>query len=1069
LLDSALRGTPTARTPPNLRHPERMTPADSALPFRLVESLGRVAREHPTARKLLVSPTLGAGRELLRRLALTEGGWIGFEVTTPRPLAARVARGALAHTGLRPLDPFEQRALLDEALDSTLLARAGRMSDLAEGVGFRERVHEAVLALRLADVSPNAVERARLRDEEKRGFLAALLRRYERLLAERARTDTAGVLSLAVRVLEDGSAGLHGAATGADVVVLQPGLGARGFTGRLVSALAGRGARVLEGDPVVGRDVPPAVLWHRGVPVTAHAFLDAPTQVLPGMARPEIDVFRAGSVQDELREVLRRAAGRGLRWDEVEIVTPDPATYGSALHALSTRLGIPVTYAVGLPVERTRTGRVMGTYLEWISEGFQAAPIRRLLEAGDLRPPRSHGSIPPAVLARRFRALRIGWGRKRYRTRIREALEAVDQLPQGRREPDEAFERRRSRARNELRALRAVLFPALRSTPNVPDRSTDPGAPVSPSELARGLLAFLRRVPAERGPDRIAREEVVRVLDRIESTLLRRTHFRAAVAILRNHLDVRVRAALPGAAEDDVGAPWVSQGGCLHLSDLEHGGYNGRTAVFMVGLDADRLPGTGGQDPLLLDADRRVLGRALPTSAEVVKERAFRVSAFFARLRGPVTLSHAAWDAAEARALGPSPLLLQALRLGRGDDRLTFRDLEQALGRVVCAVPSGAYPPLDADDVWMAALGDGEVLRDGVAAVRRAFRGLDAGLAARSARAVGAPGPFHGVVTPRPDALDPRSNTDLTVSTSRLETLGSCPLRYFHGSVLGIRPPDDPMLDPDRWLDDRNRGSLLHRVFERTLRLAKERGMAAADAALEGLAVTELERAADALRDELPEPGEGTLRRELAALRDDVRSFVRMVRERGAPWVRLEWGFGMDEDDPVELSVGGRPVRLRGMIDRIDDLGIDGIHVVDYKTGVAREFAGRGAFNGGRRLQHALYALAVEARLGGQVVAGEYHFPTLRGEHEVFSFSRLQAAGVGSLLAHMLDGAAAGHFVPTDEPDDCRFCDYREICRVRDAGWGKIDSPMASWSRDRMTLDGSGAMTQLAQVRRFEE
>lgn len=62
--------------------------------------------------------------------------------------------------------------------------------------------------------------------------------------------------------------------------------------------------------------------------------------------------------------------GSGRRWDEVEIVATDPIAYGCALDALASRLGIPVTYAVGLPTERTRQGRATVAYLRWIQEGI---------------------------------------------------------------------------------------------------------------------------------------------------------------------------------------------------------------------------------------------------------------------------------------------------------------------------------------------------------------------------------------------------------------------------------------------------------------------------------------------------------------------------------------------------------------------------------------------------------------------------------------------------------------------------------------------------------------------------
>jgi ATP-dependent helicase/nuclease subunit B len=1040
-------------------------------PLRLVEALARVARERPVERKLLVAPTFGAGRELLRQLARRGRGWVGFEATTPRPLAVRLARPAMAVDGLQPIDAFDRQALLDEALDGAL--RSGTdagLGELSEGVGFREAVHSSVVAIRLAGIAPRQVREARLRDRRKRALVARVLERYEGLLRDRRRADEATILALAIEALGRAAAERRADALGADVVLLMPGLGRRGLSGRFLDDVMAHGAELLDTDPVVGLTAPDALLWREGAPIGELSWLYDPASA-PARG-PAIELFHAASVTDELREVLRRATAQGAAWDDVEIVAADPAAYGSALHALSTRLRVPVTYAVGLPIERTRPGRVVHAYLDWIEGGFQAAPIRRLLEAGDLVAPRSAGRHAAASLARRFRALRIGWGRRRYRTQLRAALAAVEAAERGPWETPEGFARRAERMRSELEALRLILHPALRATPSVPDRAGEGGEAVSPAEVARGLRAFLRRVPRgrARSPDAAARDEIARVLDRVEATLRRRTGFAAAVTILRRHLEIRVRAPEPEPkGPDDPGAPWTSEGGHLHLSDFEHGGFSGRRAVFVVGLDADRVPGPGLQDPVLSDADRRALGEGLPGSAELLRERSFRLAALMARLRGRVTMSYRAWSAAEARTVSPSPVLLQALRLQRRDPSPTFEELYRTLGDVSCAIPAPDRPALDADDVWMAALEREGLLSEGIGAVRDAFPGLDRGLAAHHERATGMPGPHHGVVTPRPEQLDPRMRADLVLSASRLEDLGACPLRYLYRTVLRLRPPDDPELDPDRWLNPQQRGSLLHAVYEETLRVGKERGVTRSDTALEVLALDALRGALSRAREQIPSPGDGVVQREAAALEEDVRSFVRMVLEHGAPCVTLEMKFGLEGGDPLVLDLDGGELRLRGAIDRVDE-DLHGMRVIDYKTGVPRDYEdGTGTFNGGRRLQHAVYARAAERLLGGEDVAGEYHFPTRRGENEIKPFPAADLRPVGALLDRLLDVVAGGGFVPTETSDDCRFCDYAAICRAKDSGWGRIDSPLASWSADQLSLGLHPAFALLRRVRGFED
>jgi ATP-dependent helicase/nuclease subunit B len=499
---------------------------------------------------------------------------------------------------------------------------------------------------------------------------------------------------------------------------------------------------------------------------------------------------------------------------------------------------------------------------------------------------------------------------------------------------------------------------------------------------------------------------------------------------------------------------------------MEHGGYTGRDEVYLVGWDADRTGGLAGQDPLLLDGDRRVLGEDLPTSLDVLREREFRCAALVARVRGTATMSYCAWDAESARASAPSPLMLQALRMTRRQPELSFLDLEHELGRVVCAVPALPRAAIDADDVWMAAIAPGGILPSASRLVSEAFPGLAKGLAAEQARR-GPPGPHHGAVGARPDLHDPRRNPSLVVSASRLQELGRCPLRYLHHSVLEIRPPDDPELDPDRWLDALHCGDLLHRVYDTSLREAKSRGIAPAEDEFESLALDVLARGIERMRAEVPIPGEGALLRQTQALRQDVRSFVRMVRSRGASWVALELKFGLAGEEPAVIDVPGGALRLRGAVDRIDE-DLSGLTVIDYKTGAPREFAGTGTFHGGRRLQHALYALVAEERLRASVVMGEFHFPTMRGQNEVMRFDRLRLAGVRDLLGIMLDGVAAGSFVPTDEPNDCKYCDFAEVCRTREAGYGATSSPLAAWSKEHTHTALWPAFSSLKRARTFE-
>ena len=198
-----------------------------------------------------------------------------------------------------------------------------------------------------------------------------------------------------------------------------------------------------------------------------------------------------------------------------------------------------------------------------------------------------------------------------------------------------------------------------------------------------------------------------------------------------------------------------------------------------------------------------------------------------------------------------------------------------------------------------------------------------------------------------------------------------------------------------------------------------------------------------------------------------MRSFVRMIREHKPEYVALELKFGLGDDEPVVMQVGAGLLRLRGAVDRVDH-DLAGLHVVDYKTGAVHGY-GSDAFKGGRRLQHAIYAHVAESRLGHDVVDGQYHFPTLRGQNQAVRYDRIKLAGVQGLLELMLDGVAAGHFVPTDDSQDCTFCDFAEICRARRSDYGKVVSPLTEWSKEHANAGLQPAFVHLKKSRMYED
>src|SRR5262249_29832928 len=126
----------------------------------------------------------------------------------------------------------------------------------------------------------------------------------------------------------------------------------------------------------------------------------------------------------------------------------------------------------------------------------------------------------------------------------------------------------------------------------------------------------------------------------------------------------RLRDAVRGLAVESSGpAP-----GHIHATRLERGGYSGRGATFVLGLDESRFPGPPRQDPVLLDAEREALNRVLPSGRLALpgrtraEERIARLRALLARVRRRALLSFSNRDILQDAERFPSPVLLDLFR-----------------------------------------------------------------------------------------------------------------------------------------------------------------------------------------------------------------------------------------------------------------------------------------------------------------------------------------------------------------------------------------------------------------------
>ncbi len=241
------------------------------------------------------------------------------------------------------------------------------------------------------------------------------------------------------------------------------------------------------------------------------------------------------------------------------------------------------------------------------------------------------------------------------------------------------------------------------------------------------------------------------------------------------------------------------------------------------------------------------------------------------------------------------------------------------------------------------------------------------GLAARGPRVAERP------LGPLPAAAAARLRQREAISPGALERFWGCPASWLVQDEL--RPA---ALEPDA--EPLDRGRLVHAVLERVLAALREDaggGAARVEPATLERALALADEALDRLAPEHRLAGTaGGRAGALRAIRASVRGCLEQEARAGLPWAaeRLEWSFGM-ADEPGSapaLELGGG-VRVHGRVDRVDrDAASGGAVVRDYKTGRAHPSWSARGWEDARRLQVALYLLAVREVLGEEAAGGVY-------------------------------------------------------------------------------------------------
>jgi len=439
-------------------------------------------------------------------------------------------------------------------------------------------------------------------------------------------------------------------------------------------------------------------------------------------------------------------------------------------------------------------------------------------------------------------------------------------------------------------------------------------------------------------------------------------------------------------------------------------------AVFVCSLGEGEFPRPGHSEPFLSDERRRELalasGLRLPATEDALARERYLFYACASRATEQLVLSYRSSDEEGNLAL-PSPFVADVA------DLFVEAWVERRGRRLL------------ADVVWDP---------------RRAptARELARAVAASSASDEALPSPVH---TLSEQALAHVRHRDI-VSGGALESYADCPVRWLMERQLSperFAPDPDPMV----------RGSFMHAALEEVL--VRLEGPVTPRNLAEALRILD-EVVAEVPPTIAPGRSEAVRTAALRSIEADLRRYLVQEAGDGCDWEPqgLELRFGFDGEDgslpAVALGEGSERIFLRGVVDRVDvDPDGSGRALVrDYKSGSKRPEQQGARWAADRRLQVALYMIAVRELLGLDPVAGLYQ-PLGGGDlrpRGVF----LRGAPVGSRvvgtdardreeLDAVLDDARAravslacelrgGVLKPCPETCSRDGCRYPGICRI---------------------------------------
>lgn len=966
----------------------------------LIQTLKEICTSYPLSEKVLIVDHYRTGEQILNEFINTGHCVINIKIHTIQDIAIKFLSQKFIQ--IKFITPTIGSILMTSIIKTLKDKQKLHYFHLLETTpSLSMTMYKTIQEIRLSGYSSTHFPRDIFKMKDKASDLQKILYEYERILEKNSYWDETKAF---LKVIEQ----VNIVEMDKCIFLFQPNLSFIGIEEQFVSMLLSKHSYILPIAPVY-EITPPArfafiLEAHGKAQPSDFSYLLSNNHHLGNI---DFELFASHTEEEEINEMLRRMMQKEIPFDTCACFYSQQEPYQMMMYQLSEKMKIPVTFGEGLPITVTNPGKMILEILQWFKQDFSAPSFLNLLQEGVF----DFDAESPSILSitRMIRNSEIGTGKERYLQKLQVKIhELKEELNRDSEEHHFSIEKKIAEY-TWLYQWFETLFQFIPS-------HYGGGKWKGYLDLLDFILEFAK---IQSVYDKLSKDALVEQIQLLRSFATEPNSQKEMLSILEEYLlTIRIGASGP-------------KSGSLHFTSFQQALFINRKNLYYIGFDNQRFPGKVKENPLLLDDERKALCANLPLHREKAKENIFHLLQALACSTGRLTISYPVFNQQENRLNTPSHFFLTCYRILINNSEANN---EQLIGNLLIK-SHFETDKINQKEWWQSLINYGNHSHisleklEGLKYFVKGYRAIEKRSTINFTE-------YEGKVNAGGYVLDPRKNRNIRLSSSRLEKLATCPYKYFLEDILQIAPAEP--VNQNKWLDGKTRGILLHEIFEQFYKTILVTGDKPSYEKHIDMLITIAKEKIDYFKERIFPDCSISFEEEMNEIIESCHIFLKSEEEHtwGNVPAYFEYVFGLDGNPPAKIHLNNsESFFLSGKIDRVDKQEDMNYVIIDYKTGSAREYSLNKFFNGGRHLQHFLYAKALENQFNlyeGQVINSTYLFPTTKGlgERRVRLQDSTASENGLEITERLLDLLKAGYFPMTDDiKKDCRYCTFQHVCK----------------------------------------